>query len=126
MFILLISKGKGKVEEMSHLYVRQNGVGPGEYVDGYQGPLAQLGEGSYGEQGPGAHQTSGSILFFLTAHDSEAPGVGGVEGLDSWAETVWSLSLRKQDGKRHATLSRWPAHSGSDLSLAKMHGWSWR
>lgn len=65
MFILLISKGKGKVEEMSHLHVRQNGVGPGVCVDGYQGPLAQLGEGSYGERGPGAHQTSGSILPFL-------------------------------------------------------------
>lgn len=28
------------------------------------------------------------FLFFLTAHDSEAPGVGGVEVLDFWAETV--------------------------------------
>lgn len=66
------------------------------------------------------------FLSFLTAHDSEAPGVGGVEGLDSWAETVWSLSPRKQDGKRHAALSLWPAHSGLHSSLAKMHGWSWR
>lgn len=67
-----------------------------------------------------------SFLFFLIARDSAAPGVGGVEGLDSRAETVWSTSLRKQGGKRHATLSHWPAHSGPDSSLAKMHGWSWR
>lgn len=49
MFIVLISKEKGKVEEMSHLYVRQNRVGPGKCVDGCKGLLAQLGGGSCGK-----------------------------------------------------------------------------
>lgn len=49
MFIVLISKEKGKVEEMSHLYVRQNRVGPRKYVDGCRGLLAQLGGGSSGK-----------------------------------------------------------------------------
>lgn len=34
-----------------------------------------------------------SFLFFFTDHDSEAPGVGGVEGLEAWAETVWNSGL---------------------------------
>lgn len=29
-----------------------------------------------------------SFLFFFTDHDSEAPGVGGVEGLEAWAERL--------------------------------------
>lgn len=51
-----------------------------------------------------------SLPVFFTDHDSEAPAVGGVEGLEAWAETV--ESRHQQDGKKHATLCPWAAHSG--------------
>lgn len=36
-----------------------------------------------------------SFLVFFTDHDSEAPAVRGVEGLEAWAETVWSSGISR-------------------------------
>lgn len=76
MFILLISREKGKVEEMSHLYVREQDQAWG--VRGWLPRLASPAGRKQLEENEGLEHTkplAPSFLFLLTAHDSEAPGV---------------------------------------------------
>lgn len=65
MFTVLISNEKGKVEEMSHLYVRQSRVAPGKCVDVAGACEASWEEAAVGNEGLEAHAASGSILACL-------------------------------------------------------------
>lgn len=102
----------------------RNGGGPVECVDDYRDLVSQWEEAAPGNEGlEHTEPLVPCFLFFFIAHDSEAPGVGAVEGLDAWAETCGVQALESMvGGRKHVTLSHWPAQTGLDSSLAKCTG----